>query len=219
MTVASEGPAYTESSVKAVGPVGVKVCRSERLSVAAQPIELMLRRTYFEVFRQLKADPNRTIVGNRPHGSGVGELRDIPSKAEFRFEKQKKMPRWGSAQWLKLNVSTVKIARIGRAGGSSAAGTGRLRKHAAAEIRLVVRRSHGEIRVTADPVMREKCPRLRGKARNADRVGGVGLSARSESRNGQRYGQTGENSLHEHSPGFRRASSCGPAGEELSGIR
>src|ERR1700757_3125362 len=116
----------------------------------------MLCRAHLEVSWQLKANSNRTIVGNRRHRAGVSELRDISSKAEFRLEKQEKMARSGAAQRLQLNVSAVEIAGVGGARGSRPARTGWLRKHAAAKIGFVVRRSHREIYITSNPIMGKK---------------------------------------------------------------
>src|SRR5712664_1190311 len=118
----------------------------------------MLCRAQFEGFRQFEADSDRTVVSNRQHGRGVGELGDISSKAEFRFEKKKDMTGWSTAKRLKLDVCAEEIACVGRARGSSPARAGRLRKQATPKIRFVVRRSHREIRIAADPVMRKKCP-------------------------------------------------------------
>src|ERR1700747_833271 len=183
----------------------------------------MLCRAQLEVSWQLKANSNRTIVGNRCHRAGVSELRDISSKAEFGFEKQEKMARSGAAHRLKLNVSAVEIACVGRAGGSGPAGTGRLWKHATAKIRFVVRRSHGEIRVTADPVMGEKrpwlCREMGYSGRFSGRFSRSTLGVRGKSRNGQGYRQKGKNSIHQHSPRVRRASSSDwPSGEGRSGF-
>jgi len=89
-------------------------------------------------------------------------LGDISSKAEFRLEKYEEMPRRGTAQGLKLNVSAVEIASVGRARGSRPASACRLRKRTSAKVRFVVRRRDFEIRVATNPVVREKCPWRRG---------------------------------------------------------
>src|SRR5437879_13397834 len=102
--------------------------RSQGPAVTSQPINLMLCGAQFKVLRQLKTDSDRTVVSNRRHGRGVGELGDISSKAEFRLEKYEEMPRRGSAQGLKLNVPAVEIASVGCARGSRSASAGRLRK-------------------------------------------------------------------------------------------
>src|SRR5260370_42071462 len=95
------------------------------------------------------------------------------------------MPHWSAAQRLKLNISAEEIARVGRTRGSRPTRAGRLRKHATSKIRLVVRRRHGEIRITANPVMREKCPRLGREVKCAARFVGAGLSVLGEERDGQ----------------------------------
>ncbi len=160
MPVSSERPAHSERSVKTVRAIGVKVCCPQRFAVSTQPIHLMLRGAQLEVFRQLETDSDRTIVSNRHHGCGVSELGNISSEAKFGFEEEKEMARRGAAERLKFDVSAEKITRVRGTQGSCAAGTGRLWEGATAKVGLVVRRRHGEIRITANPVARKECPRL-----------------------------------------------------------
>ena len=73
-----------------------------------------------------------------------------------------------AAERLEFHVSTEQITRVRRTQGSRAAGAGGLRKRETAKVGLVMRRRHGEIRITANPVVREKCPCLfRGFSRVA----------------------------------------------------
>src|SRR6266850_893124 len=87
VSIPAERPAHAKGSVKTIRAIGAKVRRAEGFAISPEPIHLMLRRAQFEVLRQLKTDSNRTIVSNRCHGGGVGELGDVPPKAEFGFEK------------------------------------------------------------------------------------------------------------------------------------
>ncbi len=160
MAVSSERPAHPKRSVKTVRAIGVKVCCPQRFAVSTQPIHLMLCGAQFEVFRQLETDSDGAIKGHRQHGCGVSELRDISSETEFRLEEEKEMARWSPAEWLKFDVSAEQITRVRGTQGSCAAGAGRLRKGATAKVGLVMRRRHGEIRITANPVARKECPRL-----------------------------------------------------------
>jgi len=160
--VPPEGPAHANCGVQTVRPIGVEVRRAQGFAVTPEPIHLMLRDAQVEMFWQLKSDSNGALKRDRQHGCRVSELRNIPSKTELGLEKKKEIPRRGAADWLKLNISAEEIACVSRAQRSRTAGAGRLRKSAAAQVRFVMRRRHLKIRVTADPIVREKCPRLFG---------------------------------------------------------
>src|SRR6266436_392760 len=84
--ISSERPAHAKGGIETIRAIGAKVCRAQGPAITPEPIHLVLCRAQFEVFRQLETDSNRTIVSNRHHGCSVGELGDISSKAEFRFE-------------------------------------------------------------------------------------------------------------------------------------
>src|SRR2546426_12825769 len=117
----------------------------------------MLRGAQFEMFRQLKSDANGPLKRDWQHGCRVGMLRDISSKTELGLEEKKEMPRRRAAERLGLDVAATQIARVSGARGSSPARRGKL---TTSKIRVVVRSRHFGIRIAAQPLMRERLPRL-----------------------------------------------------------
>lgn len=160
VAVSAERPAHTERGIEPVRAIGcMKICGPKLLCISPQIVHLMLCGAQFEVSRQLKSDAHGAIEGDGFHGSGIGHLRDISPKTHPRFNENKKMTRRGAAKRLKLDIATDEIARIGSTSGSRAACTGRLRKRAAAKVRLVVRRSDVIVHIAANPVLRKKSAR------------------------------------------------------------
>ena len=158
--ISPESPADGEGSIEAVRAGSAKIGRAEPTAVTSQVVHLMLGKPQLKISRQLKCRPYRAIIGHRLHRGLVTELGDVAPEAEPRLEEKKEMPSRGAGQGLDLQISAEDVARVGRALRSSSTGAGRLRKHAAAEIRLIVRWCHGEIRIAADPVSWEKSGRL-----------------------------------------------------------
>ena len=157
--IASKGPTDSDRGVKAVGAIRMKVRRAQRVAVPADKIHLVLSHSKLEILWQLESRADGALESHGFHRCSVLNLRDVVSKAHFRIQEQEKVARESAADRLQLNVSTEQVARIGRARRSGAASARRLWKHAAAEVWLIVRRGYGKIRITTNPVVREKCPR------------------------------------------------------------
>jgi hypothetical protein len=57
------------------------------MSVASQPVILMLPHSYVEILAHCKNDPNGTLKVDGSKGLGVTELWDVPSKERSRLDK------------------------------------------------------------------------------------------------------------------------------------
>jgi hypothetical protein len=58
------------------------------ISVASQPVILMLPYSYFEILTHCDNDPNGTLKGDGSEGLGVIELRDVSPKERPRLDKE-----------------------------------------------------------------------------------------------------------------------------------
>jgi hypothetical protein len=58
------------------------------MSVASQPVILMLEHSNFEILTHCKSDPKGTLKGDGREGLGVIELWDVSPKERLRLDKQ-----------------------------------------------------------------------------------------------------------------------------------
>jgi hypothetical protein len=162
LRITPKSPADTDRGIKAVGAVGAQVSGTEVLAIAAEILELMLADAKLETFWHLERKTDGTVKTHGFHGSEVTHLRDVSAKRKLRLEEQHKMTSESPAHGLNFEVSTKEVASIGGTARVYAAGIGRLGKHAAAQVRLIVGRRDIKISVTANPIVGEEQAGLHG---------------------------------------------------------
>ena len=138
MAISAETPAYRDGSEEAVWAIRSEVSRAQETAITSEIVNLMLGQAKFEIQRQLESGSDRTLIGDRLHGSLVADLGDVPSEAEPWLKEKKEAAGRRASERLNFNIPAKEVASVGSALRSGPSSTARLRKHAAAQIGLVV---------------------------------------------------------------------------------
>ena len=149
--VAAKVPARPDCRIESKRAVRAEIGRSDIVVVAAEPVHLVLGHAKLEILWQLDAKSDRAFKGDSRHRGAVLELRHVISKRKCGREKEERMARKRLSEGLNFEVAAPEVTRVGVACGIGAAGTHNRGERwiATAQVRLIVRRREGKVRISA----------------------------------------------------------------------